>query len=500
MAQVRCNQIHLRYALLRIWTPAAGVRCISDMVRINFEKSLQYLTDRKAISVLVVPIMENVGLDVSLFAKRIQDNFGILIQKHFDNQAPYQLDVALLTGSWSEGLHLYNSASLDIPDMDFMCILKNISFSEMDQACGNLAVKENTPFVNAYITNSELLKMWEDFLEDPIKDQTKRQLSSRKLKARLYENHKNAAEIFHVSEKSKLTVGDSPSLEIKKELRFLNDDLRFLNMVCSETEIEDSHDIVLSIRCDGWPRCALEWLQRDRLWPDRNLVQKICQDGFHIVPKSSPEGNFRLSFSNAETTLIENLTPLQHKVIRAFKAVIKFNQNNWSPNIKDIICSYYLKTISFWHFEKTTQDSWTEDNVVSHFLSLIEEFAEALKKGNLPMYFMPKYNLLESVGNREEMRNISRKVVELWGDISALVNAVEKLERTYCIQHLPRELFKLLHLDVVRNDQALNFFRLSFACLLDDNTEDASFPFPKLAIVFNTINSMIHAETFISLD
>ena len=499
MAQVRCNQIHLRHALLRIWTPAAGVRCISDMVRINFEKSLQYLTDRKEISVLAVAIMENVGLDVSLFAKRIQDNFGALIQKHFDNEAPYQLDVALLTGSWSEGLHLYNSASLDIPDMDFVCILKNISFSEMDQACGNLAVKENTPFVNAYITNLVLLKMWEDFLEDPIKDETKRQLSSRKLKARLYENHKNAGEIFHISEKSKI-IGDGPSLEIKKELSFLNDDLRFLNMICPETKIEDPIDIVLSIRCDGWPCCALEWLQRDRLWPDRNLVQKICQDGFHIVPKSSPQGNFRLSFSNAETTLIENLTPLQHKVIRAFKAVIKFNQNNWSPNIKNIICSYYLKTIAFWHVEKTTQDSWTEDNVVSHLLSLIEEFAEALKKGNLPMYFLPKYNLLENVGNRGEMRNISRKVLELWGDISALTNAVEKLEKIYCIQHLPREMFKLLHLDVAKDDHVLNFLRISSVLHVDGNTEDACFVFPKLAIVLNYMNSIRHAENFISLD
>ena len=185
----------------------------------------------------------------------------------------------------------------------------------------------------------------------------------------------------------------------------------------------------MSIRCDRWPRCAWEWLTRTRHWPDKNLVQKICQEGFHIVPKSSPEGDFRLSFSSAETTLIENLTPLQHKVIRAFKAVIKYHQSNWSPNIKDIICTYHLKTIAFWHVEKTTQDSWTED-VVSHLLLLIEEFAKALRNGNRPMYFLPKYNLLEKVENCEEMKKISDKVAELSKDIPAITTAINRLANT----------------------------------------------------------------------
>ena len=214
-------------------------------------------------------------------------------------------------------------------------------------------------------------------------------------------------------------MGDGPSLELTREIP--------LPHGMPVKKVSWFADIIISIRCDGWPHCAWEWPQRDRLWPDKNLVQKICQDGFYIVPKSSLEGNFRLSFSNAETTLIENLTPLQHKVIRAFKAVIKYHQSNWSPNIKDIICTYHLKTIAFWHVEKTTQDSWTEDNVVSHLLLLIEEIAEALKKGNLPMNFLPKYNLLGKVENSEEMKKISDKVVELSKDIHAITTAVKKV-------------------------------------------------------------------------
>ena len=216
-------------------------------------------------------------------------------------------------------MHQVQYDTPEISDMDFMCMLKNISYYTFhknikDQACGNL-IREDTPFVNAYITTTELLKMWEDFLEDPSTDKSKRQLSARKLKAMLHEYYKKMGEFLEgASEKCK-TIGDGPSLKLKRELPKFNpeDPFQYVSDIIWYRIIASS-DIILTIRCDGWPRCAWEWLSRTRHWPDKNLVQNISQDGFHIVPKSSPDGNFRLSFSNAETTLIETLTPLQHKV------------------------------------------------------------------------------------------------------------------------------------------------------------------------------------------
>ena len=89
-----------------------------------------------------------------------------------------------------------------------------------------------------------------------------------------------------------------------------------------------SCDVVLSIFCEGWPSCAKEWITRDRLWPKNELVEEIAQSGFHIVPKASSHGDFRLSFSFAESTLIKSLTILQRRVIRVFKAVVKYHQNS----------------------------------------------------------------------------------------------------------------------------------------------------------------------------
>lgn len=118
-----------------------------------------------------------------------------------------------------------------------------------------------------------------------------------------------------------------------------------LNVFKKMRKVFVSSDIVLCIFCEEWPACAREWSTRERRWPNINLVESITQGGFHIVPKSSPDGNFRLSFSHAEAMLMKSLTPFQHRVIRAFKAIVKYHQDSWSPDIKEILSSYHLKTV-----------------------------------------------------------------------------------------------------------------------------------------------------------
>ena len=169
---------------------------------------------------------------------------------------------------------------------------------------------------------------------------------------------------------------------------------------CAEDGFElfrfiSSSDIVLCIFCEGWPSCAQEWTTRKQLWPNAETVKAISHGGFHIVPKSSPDGDFRLSFSTAETMLIKNLIPLQFKVMKAFKAVVKYHQNFWNTNTKEVVSSYHLKTIAFWYFEKTSKEMWTEETIVHHLVTLLEELAETIRIQNLPMYFMPKVNLLK---------------------------------------------------------------------------------------------------------
>ena len=84
----------------------------------------------------------------------------------FDNYRPFQLKKLIVSGSWGEGLFVFFDFSEEItpPDIDFMCILENINFTTSDQICGNLTVREDTPFVKAYITDKTCATLWEDFL------------------------------------------------------------------------------------------------------------------------------------------------------------------------------------------------------------------------------------------------------------------------------------------------------------------------------------------------
>ena len=92
-----------------------------------------------------------------------------LLQKKFeglfDTKPQFQLDEATIAGSLNEGLFLY---SMEPPDMDIMCVFRNIRFSQKDQKNGSLLMKETTPFVSAFITHEETQNLWTKFLNNHI--------------------------------------------------------------------------------------------------------------------------------------------------------------------------------------------------------------------------------------------------------------------------------------------------------------------------------------------
>ncbi len=440
MAYATCGSSALQNAILKVWTPAVGARSVDEVWPRNIEK---FIFSSKLNS-----------LDLfSLFNYIPHPRFIVPMEAVSDDQPPFVIGEEILSGSWSEGLFLYGRSNTSTPDLDFMFVLEHISFSEEVQQSGNLTFKEDTPFVYAYITDEHALKMWKDFLVDQDNGPRKR-LSSKKLKERLYENYRKLQLSMQVGDAELKDVGEGAAMYIDSydciipilHGIFLSSQFSTntgIDRVIHEMtygfkksqKIWTGCDIVLVISCDGWPTCAREWITRDRNWPQDDLVQKVTRDGFHIVPKSSKEGDFRLSFSYAETTLIENLTELQHKVLRSFKAVVKYHQNTWSPNIKEILTTYHLKTIAFWYFEKWKQDSFTEETVATHLVLLLQELAECLRSRELPMYFMPKVNLFKDVENPEEAIDIAEKIKSLSQDFPLLIKGLENITRDFVLQH-----------------------------------------------------------------
>ena len=221
--------------------------------------------------------------------------------------------------------------------------------------------------------------------------------------------------------------------------------------------------MVLAIQCNGWPLCAQEWIFRPRCWPSSDLLQTIFKEGFHVVSKSSPEGDFRLSYSNAETLLIANLSGLQYKAYRALKCLARHYKKTWSPNAKKAVCSYHLKTIVQWYCEKSDPIDWTEDKIADHLLSLIDDLLLALNEKNLPMYLMPKYNLMEQF---EETTEAVEQITELRLNINLITKAIvtEQCDSTHgmILKHeiFPNVLLHFFEMIQKRQLKPSDFFEL----------------------------------------
>ena len=440
----------LNLKLLKMWLPAVGVKSADEFCRKNVVTLLcQFALDLGNTSFVEQDLVDLFGpelVEFSLFEKGFDPCF--------DNQPPFQLEKTILSRSLSEGLFFYNT---ELPDVDFMCVLKNIEFSKDDQEHGGLLFREDTPFVYAYVRNEETQQLWSDYVEGENTQEKLSRLSSKKLKLKLKANYKDAGNtvfceypkenLEEVTEASALTVTKRKSdiliadvlVDFAKkaltqpigepiELGSLGFPLKPNSDTYSVfNKLILSSDIVLSISCDGWPICANEWKSRERHWPDISVVEKITQGGFHIVPKSSSDGDFRLSFSNAETMLMETLSKVQHKLMIAFKAVVKYDQATWTPNQQEFLSSYHLKTIAFWHIEKTSPEYWHEETLVYHLFDLLEELEDALTQENLPMYFMPKVNLFTCDDKPEMVSEIREKISYVRRNASEISEAVDEM-------------------------------------------------------------------------
>ena len=93
-------------------------------------------------------------------------------------------------------------------------------------------------------------------------------------------------------------------------------------------------DIVPALKAPGWPMVAQEWIGRKRKWPSQKVIDRILQEGFHLVVKAPKNGgnlkcDFRISFANAEYLLSRELNEVQRECYRCLKNFIEsiFPQN-----------------------------------------------------------------------------------------------------------------------------------------------------------------------------
>ncbi|CAC5371470.1 unnamed protein product [Mytilus coruscus] len=126
---------------------------------------------------------------------------------------------------------------------------------------------------------------------------------------------------------------------------------------------DQDFDITVCVQSKCFPYQALPWSFRHRhQWPANNVIDKIIHLGCLIVPigPRTLSGNhllWRLSFSLAEKQLVHSFNITQLLCYGLLKLILKRIINTCDV-VKDLLCSYYLKTALFWVSEEIDIDSF----------------------------------------------------------------------------------------------------------------------------------------------
>ncbi|XP_071147126.1 cyclic GMP-AMP synthase-like receptor 2 [Mytilus edulis] len=132
-------------------------------------------------------------------------------------------------------------------------------------------------------------------------------------------------------------------------------------------------DLAHTLHCRTWISSAVNWITRSSSsWPSHNVTQSILKHGVLFVPigvHGSPKENleWRVSFSVAEKLLINTFTHTQLMCYALLKLILKDVIANDSE-CKDLLCSYFLKTIIFWISEELLSSVWKPDNLITCFM------------------------------------------------------------------------------------------------------------------------------------
>lgn len=159
-------------------------------------------------------------------------------------------------------------------------------------------------------------------------------------------------------------------------------------------------DLATAFHCPDWPDIARDWITRSRPhgWPTASMIDSIVKGGCHVVPigdKTSENASveWRVSFCRAERSLIHSLNHIQFKVYTLLKLFLK-QVINKHEEVRDLISSYFLKTVVFFVVENTPKQFWSNGGVLFiNYQNCLNMLTQWVREGYCPNYFVPKNNM-----------------------------------------------------------------------------------------------------------
>lgn len=173
-------------------------------------------------------------------------------------------------------------------------------------------------------------------------------------------------------------------------------------------------NVHLALECE-WPADAImNWLQRERFWPSERTVQIVAQSSCYLHPLWCQEKGrlsidsevmaFQMTFSVAECLLFTETGPKERQCMVVLKAVKEKYFHN-----SQVLTSFVIKVVFFWHLESTPLPDRQGMGRGELLSCLLDKLIGFLNDNNLPHFFIPSVNLLESF-DTDDVNNTLRQL------------------------------------------------------------------------------------------
>ena len=330
------------------------VLCLTDMDNENL---------RRISSSLHVLLTAIIGPEVFINVRRTTTNLRDTLLR-VESELMNWKKIPIFSGSKAEGLRFKSS------DNDWMFIYRDIkvilsdSYIEIYDSNTTLLLMENAMTKPGFT----LLKLIGESTEPAVTRSTEDILKGRYLSCKIWRELLTKKPLFTHGPCASFTIG------------------------------QYEYDYAYCLRCDIWPANAEDCIRRlhQSAWPSHETVLSIVNDGVLFVPIGSKQSIFentewRMSFSLAEKKLIHAMNHTQFLCYGLLKIFLK-EAIDVNPDVKGLLCSYFLKTTLFWEII-TTSNRWNPSTLLPRFWNCFRRLLQWVSCSYCPNFFIPQNNM-----------------------------------------------------------------------------------------------------------
>ena len=235
-------------------------------------------------------------------------------------------------------------------------------------------------------------------------------------------------------------------------------------------------DRVFTLPYLSWAEQAADWPTRRRKsdWPDAETIQRIVRNGCDLVQVAhhrykddvfQATHQWRISFSRAETVLLNSWTPNQQIVYHILRVVVKHGDLTELRDSGDqrMLSRYHVKTLLMWICEQKHSNWWTRSNIVQISRYVMELLLRCYELKQCRGYFVAASNLIEGNVTPELVNRL-----KLFADLNELTEWIIKNYIPQCILMCPdniRRLYNDINKPTIRQfvaaNEALSNWRIS---------------------------------------